>query len=206
MKIKDVQVLPLTVLRDTFTTGTSSYNVLLQTQQEKKPLQKDPSLNKKRRKGSRILSTPRSKEYHKVCTSPQNHAWLCARRNMSNFMSRTRAATHKCPPSITVSGSNVGLTHRPRLKTKRKQMSTTGKDTRLSKSLGKDDLPGKKFCILNAIKPTNVDKEKNKFFKSAFTWNPQFEYANPALPIVLARHSHASDRFLKQVRNPLIAH
>ncbi|XP_018418444.1 PREDICTED: uncharacterized protein KIAA0895 homolog isoform X2 [Nanorana parkeri] len=198
-KIKDAQVLSMTVLRDTFTTGTSSYNVLLQSQEEKKQVQKDPLLShsKKRRKGSRVIST-RSKEYHKVSASSQNNAWLCARRNMSTFISRTRAVTQKCS-SITVSGNIIGFTHRPKPKAKRKQVLSTGKDTRVPKSLPKDDLPGKKFCILNAIKPTNVDKEKIKFFKSAFTYNPQFEYANPALPNVLARHSHASDRFLKQI-------
>nr|DBA24812.1 TPA: hypothetical protein GDO54_012417 [Pyxicephalus adspersus] len=200
-KIKDVQVLSMTILRDTFRTGTSSYNVLLQSQEVKKQVQKDPLLNhtKKKRKGSRVLSTSRSKEYHK--TSSQNNAWLYARRNMSNFISRTRAVTHKCPPSITVSGNGLGFTHRAKPKSKRKQVLTTGKDTRVSKSLGKEDVPAKKFCILNAIKPTNVDKEKIKFFKSAFTYDPQFEYANPALPNVLARHSHASDRFLKQAVN-----
>ncbi|XP_073486616.1 putative tyrosine carboxypeptidase MATCAP2 isoform X1 [Aquarana catesbeiana] len=202
-KIKDAQVLSMTVLRDTFTTGTSSYNVLLQSQEEKKQVQKDLLLshNKKRRKGSRVLSISRSKEYHKVCPSSQNNAWLYARRNMSTFISRTRTVAHKCPSSITVSGNSLGFTHRPKPKAKRKQVLTTGKDTRVSKSLAKEDPPGKKFCILNAIKPTNVDKEKIKFFKAAFTYNPQFEYANPALPNVLARHSHASDRFLKQAVN-----
>lgn len=56
----------------------------------------------------------------------------------------------------------------------------------------------RKLCILSAIKPTNVDKEKAKFFKSDFTYNPQFEYSNPVSPLVLARHNNASDKFLTQ--------
>lgn len=58
----------------------------------------------------------------------------------------------------------------------------------------------KKLCILTAIKPSNVEKEKVKFFKSDFSYNPQFEYSNPVSPLVLARHNNASDRFLTQVR------
>ena len=60
---------------------------------------------------------------------------------------------------------------------------------------------GRKLCILAAIKPSNVEKEKLKFFKSDFTYNPQFEYSNPVSPLVLARHSQASDRFLTQVQD-----
>uniref|UniRef100_A0A674J8C6 KIAA0895 n=1 Tax=Terrapene triunguis TaxID=2587831 RepID=A0A674J8C6_9SAUR len=63
------------------------------------------------------------------------------------------------------------------------------------------DVSGRKLCILTAIKPSNVEKEKIKFFKSDFTYNPQFEYANPALPNVLAKHSQASNKFLKQSVN-----
>lgn len=58
---------------------------------------------------------------------------------------------------------------------------------------------GKKACILTAIKPSNVDKEKVKFFKSDFSYNPKFEYSHPVSPIVLAQHNNASDRFLTQV-------
>lgn len=57
----------------------------------------------------------------------------------------------------------------------------------------------KKLCILSAVKPTNVESEKVKFFQSAFSYNPQFEYSSPAFAQVLARHSNASDCFLAQV-------
>ncbi|KAM9307800.1 putative tyrosine carboxypeptidase MATCAP2 [Gastrophryne carolinensis] len=200
-KTKDVQGLSMTVLRDTFTTGTSSYNVLLQTQEEKKPIHKDPfqSPNKKCRKGRRTSSTSRSKEYHKI--SSQNNAWLFTRKNMSSFIPKARAAASKSSLTITVSGNSIGFTHRPKPKAKKKQTLTTGKEAIVSKSQTKEDIPGKKCCILNAIKPINVDKEKVKFFKSGYTCNPQFEYANPALPNLLAKHSHASDKFLKQAVN-----
>ncbi|KAG8572533.1 hypothetical protein GDO81_012074, partial [Engystomops pustulosus] len=79
---------------------------------------------------------------------------------------------------------------------------TSGKESNVIKT--KEEVSGKKVCILNAIKPLNVEKEKIKFFKSAFIYNPQFEYANSALPNVLARHSHASDKFLKQAVNIML--
>lgn len=58
---------------------------------------------------------------------------------------------------------------------------------------------GKRACILTAIKPCNVEKEKSKFFKSEFSYNPKFEYSHPLSPVVLAQHNCASDRFLTQV-------
>lgn len=81
----------------------------------------------------------------------------------------------------------------------------------MSKSCFKDgDAAGRKFCILTAIKPSNVEREKMKFFKSDFIYNPQFEYASGALSSVLAKHSQASSTFLKQVTmllwHPLLMH
>ncbi|MGH0117556.1 UNVERIFIED_CONTAM: hypothetical protein FKN15_005058 [Acipenser sinensis] len=95
----------------------------------------------------------------------------------------------------------MGLSPRPRSRTKRFYCSGLQK-TKLSllpKTQAKEGENSlKKLCILTAIKPSNVEKEKAKFFKSEFTYNPQFEYANPASPPVLARHNSASDRFLRQ--------
>ncbi|CAG11665.1 unnamed protein product [Tetraodon nigroviridis] len=57
----------------------------------------------------------------------------------------------------------------------------------------------RKLCILSAVKPTNVECEKVKFFQSGFSYNPQFQYSSPASSLVLSRHGNASDRFLSQV-------
>lgn len=205
---KNTQAMSVSVLRDTFTTGTSSYNVLLQSKEEKKPQSQKESFvaqNKKRRKGSKVSSTLRSKEYHKTRTSSQNNSWMCARRNMSSLNSRVRTTSAKYPQIISVAGNSIGFSIRPKIKTRKKyyfSSQTSGKEPNILKT--KEDIPGKKFCILNAIKPLNVEKEKIKFFKSAFTYNPQFEYANPALPSVLAKHSQASDKFLKQAINIML--
>ncbi|XP_060051857.1 putative tyrosine carboxypeptidase MATCAP2 isoform X2 [Erinaceus europaeus] len=107
--------------------------------------------------------------------------------------------------SIRVTGNSIVLPPKPPSKAKQRIFSTLPKpkpQPQLSRSFEKgDDFSGKKFCILTAIKPTNLEKEKLKFFKSDYTYNPQFEYANPYLPSVLAKHSHASDQFLKQSIN-----
>ncbi|XP_025896613.1 uncharacterized protein KIAA0895 homolog, partial [Nothoprocta perdicaria] len=145
------------VLKDIFTTGTSSYNVLLQSQEEKKhqaPRQ-PPALPKKQ-----------------------------------------RGAPPGCG-TLRFAGSSAAPPPPPRSRTKRHPNQARPKQSR-----GKaGDGSGQKLCLLTAIKPANVEKEKVKFFKSDFTYNPQFEYANPALPNVLAKHSQASDRFLKQSIN-----
>ncbi|XP_077125358.1 putative tyrosine carboxypeptidase MATCAP2 [Ranitomeya variabilis] len=202
---KNTQGRSMSVLRDTFTTGTSSYNVLLQSKEGKKQQPQKESFgaqSKKRRKGGKLSSTLRSKEHQKTRTSSQNNSWMYVRRNMSSFNSKGRATPAKYPQSISVAGNSIGFSLRPKIKTRRRHYfssPTSGKEPEISKP--KEDVSGKKICILNAIKPLNIEKEKNKFFKSAFINNPQFEYANPALPNVLVKHSHASDKFLKQAVN-----
>ncbi|KAG9470101.1 hypothetical protein GDO78_018899, partial [Eleutherodactylus coqui] len=205
---KNPQGQSMSVLRDTFTTGTSSYNVLLQSKEEKKQQsQKEPFVaqNKKRRKGGKLSGTLRSKDHHRTRTSSQNNSWMCTRRNMSALNSRSRATSAKYQQGISVAGNGIGFSPRPKVKSRRKHYFsslTSGKESNVSKT--REDVPGKKCCILNAIKPLNIEKERIKFFKSAFLYDPQFEYANPALPNVLARHSHASDKFLKQAVNIML--
>ncbi|KAM4689690.1 putative tyrosine carboxypeptidase MATCAP2 [Discoglossus pictus] len=195
------------ILRDTFTTGTSSYNVLLQSKEKKQqsPKQSPSSQNKKRRKASKTSSSTRIKEYQKIKSSSLSNSWPCPKKNLSVIIANTRAFTSKYPQTITVTGNSMGLALRPRAKSRRRHsLSPKVKETLLPKPQVKDDIPGKKLCILNAIKPLNVEKEKLKFFKSEFTYNPQFEYANPAPPNVLAKHTQASDRFLKQAINIML--
>ncbi|KAM8967447.1 putative tyrosine carboxypeptidase MATCAP2 [Pelodytes ibericus] len=192
---QSVQEMATGVLRDTFTTGTSSYNVLRQSKEkEKKLISPKRSLmgqNKKRRKTNKASSS-------------SHNVHFCAKTNPSGFLSNTIPVSSKYSPSISVLGNRIGLTHRPKIKTKTYLPNLTKeKEPQLSKTPVKEDILMKKTCILNAIKPSNVEKEKLKFFKSAFTYNPQFEYANPPLPNDLAKHSYASDRFLQQAINIL---
>lgn len=127
--------------------------------------------------------------------------WVVLRPRQPPLLSADPMATGvRFASSTSAAGSAVALPPRPRSRTKKHSSLTKPKQSQSSKSHGKDgDAPGQKLCLLTAIKPSNVEKEKLKFFNSNFTYNPQFEYENPALPNVLAKHSHASDRFLKQV-------
>uniref|UniRef100_A0A2R8MZA5 Microtubule associated tyrosine carboxypeptidase 2 n=1 Tax=Callithrix jacchus TaxID=9483 RepID=A0A2R8MZA5_CALJA len=198
------------VLKDIFTTGTSSYNVLLQSKEEKKhhsQNQSSSTYSKRCRKPSKSANTRRSKDPHRtkaLVPATSSGAWYCLERRPAVFVTSSVSSPVKFTHDISVSGNAIVLPPKPKSKVKRCHFSTLQKpksQPQLSRSFEKgDDFSGKKFCILTAIKPTNLEKEKLRFFKSDYTYNPQFEYANPALPSVLTKHSHASDRFLKQVK------
>ncbi|XP_046952909.1 putative tyrosine carboxypeptidase MATCAP2 [Lynx rufus] len=199
------------ILKDIFTTGTSSYNVLLQSKEEKKHhSQKQPSstYSKRCRKPSKSPSSSRSKDLRKMKAPVpvmSSGTWYCLERQPGVFVTSSVSSPIKFTHDISVTGSSIVLPPKPKNKVKRRHFSTLPKpkpQPQLSRSFEKgDDFSGKKFCILTAIKPTNLEKEKLRFFKSDYTYNPQFEYANPSLPSVLAKHSNASDRFLKQSIN-----
>ncbi|XP_006887689.1 PREDICTED: uncharacterized protein KIAA0895 homolog [Elephantulus edwardii] len=201
--------LPPGILKDIFTTGTSSYNVLLQSKEEKKhhsQRQSSSAYYRQCRKPIRSSSSHR-KDLRKIkvpVSEMSSGSWYCLERQPAYFGSSSVSSPVKFTCDISVAGNNIVLPSKPRAKAKRPHFSTGPKpkpQPQLSRSFEKDDFSGKKFCILTAIKPTNLEKEKFKFFKSDYSYNPQFEYANPALPSVLAKHSHASDRFLKQSIN-----
>ncbi|XP_030059606.1 microtubule-associated tyrosine carboxypeptidase 1 [Microcaecilia unicolor] len=53
-------------------------------------------------------------------------------------------------------------------------------------------------CLLVALRPLNVDEERDKFFKSNFTYNPQFQYEEPFPTAVVTKYSKASNQFINQ--------
>nr|XP_054499820.1 putative tyrosine carboxypeptidase MATCAP2 isoform X2 [Agelaius phoeniceus] len=180
------------ILKDIFTTGTSSYNVLLQSKEEKKHhAQKQPSSHHKkhRRAAAKRSCSPRGSRGKAPLSLPGGRR--CGPRQpplLSNGPAAAALGSAPAPPA------------RPRSRAKKHSSLAKPKQAPASKGHGQQgDAAGQKLCLLTAIKPSNVEKEKVKFFDSDFTYNPQFEYENPALPNVLAKHSHASDRFLKQI-------
>ncbi|KAG3278137.1 hypothetical protein H1C71_005005 [Ictidomys tridecemlineatus] len=202
--------LPAGILKDIFTTGTSSYNVLLQSKEERKHhLQKQSSstYSKRCRKPSKSPSSPHSKDPCRTKTPvpvASTGTWYCLERQPTIFVTKSVSSPVKFTHDISVTGNSLILPPKPKSKVKRRHFSALPKpkqQPQFCRSFEKaDEFSGKKFCILTAIKPTNLEKEKLRFFKSDYTYNPQFEYANPALPSVLAKHSNASNRFLKQVK------
>ncbi|KAF5927686.1 hypothetical protein HPG69_000591 [Diceros bicornis minor] len=201
------------ILKDIFTTGTSSYNVLLQSKEERKhhsQKQSSSTYSKRCRKPNKSPSSSRSKDLRKMkAPAPEmsSGTWYCLERQPALFLTSSVLGPVKFTHDISVTGNSIVLPPKLKNKVKRCHFSTLPKpklqpQPQLSRSFEKgDDFSGKKFCILTAIKPTNLEKEKLRFFKSDYTYNPQFEYANPSLPSVLAKHSNASDRFLKQSIN-----
>ncbi|KAI6051257.1 KIAA0895 [Marmota monax] len=201
--------LPAGILKDIFTTGTSSYNVLLQSKEERKHhLQKQSSstYSKRCRKPSKSPSSPHSKDPCRTKTPvpvASSGTWYCLERQPTVFVTKSVSSPVKFTHDISVTGNSIILPPKPKSKVRRRHFSALPKpkqQPQFCRSFEKaDEFSGKKFCILTAIKPTNLEKEKLRFFKSDYTYNPQFEYANPALPSVLAKHSNASNRFLKQI-------
>ncbi|XP_074864975.1 microtubule-associated tyrosine carboxypeptidase 1 isoform X3 [Carettochelys insculpta] len=54
-------------------------------------------------------------------------------------------------------------------------------------------------CLLVALRPLNVEEEREKFFQSCYTYDPQFEYEEPVPTAVLEKYRDASDQFITQV-------
>ncbi|XP_054696237.1 microtubule-associated tyrosine carboxypeptidase 1 isoform X2 [Grus americana] len=54
-------------------------------------------------------------------------------------------------------------------------------------------------CLLVALRPRNMEAERERFFRASFAYDPQFEYAEPVPAAVLDKYGAASDRFVAQV-------
>lgn len=55
-------------------------------------------------------------------------------------------------------------------------------------------------CLLVALRPINLEKERQTFFQSDYKYEPQFEYASPEPVSVLEKYKEGSGLFLSQVR------
>ncbi|XP_044192326.1 uncharacterized protein KIAA0895 isoform X1 [Thunnus albacares] len=185
------------VLKDLFSTGSSSYNVLLQTEEEER---KSPKQSPHKRPKTSVKCGKRNRSgmaTRKIRASEGGSKPAQTNRVLSGSSSNLP----KPARSIAVVGSTMGLNPRavPQLRRTCIPSSPRTKLPSLHKAaIAREVENAKKLCILTAIKPSNVEKEKAKFFKSDFNYNPQFEYSNPVSPLILARHNNASDRFLTQ--------
>lgn len=192
--------IPSGVLKDLFNTATSSYNTLLQKESDAQESPKSSSYKCPKR-----VSTATHRDRPLPTLAPLTMSGLAFgcrdTRHAQSVFSCFSTNSSKQTNSITVLGSAIRLSPCPISRPKNGCPAGT-KLPQLSKVLptardGENSI--KKLCILSAIKPSNVEKEKARFFKSDFKYNPQFEYSNPLPPQVLAKHSNASDRFLTQV-------
>ncbi|XP_018609837.1 uncharacterized protein KIAA0895 [Scleropages formosus] len=201
-----LEKLPSGVLKTLLnSTTSSSYNILLQAEEKERRSPKHSPHRRPRRPGRPGRSTgSRGGPRRAPISFLLSEAHEGFKDVHQSRLSSARYLSGGSQPiqGITVRGCPVGLSTRPcTLPTG--LCLTTSPRTKLPllvKGSGTHDGENtvKKLCILTAIKPSNVDKEKVKFFKSNFTYNPQFEYSNPVSPMVLSRHSNASDRFITQ--------
>ncbi|XP_051811726.1 uncharacterized protein KIAA0895 [Acanthochromis polyacanthus] len=190
-----------TVLKDLLSAGSNSYNVLLQAEEEEKKSQKQSPYKR-----------PKTSVKCGVTFSKRNRPGIALRKarvpesgskpaQTNRGLSSSHSSLLKPARNISVVGNTMGLNPRaaPQLRKTCVPNSPRTKLPSLHKAtVSREVENAKKLCILTAIKPSNVEREKAKFFKSDFSYNPQFEYSNPVSPLVLARHNNASDRFLTQ--------
>ncbi|TTA54973.1 hypothetical protein Baya_14444 [Bagarius yarrelli] len=54
-------------------------------------------------------------------------------------------------------------------------------------------------CLLVALRPINLDQERQTFFQSDYKYEPQFEYSSPEPVSVLEKYKEGSGLFLTQV-------
>ncbi|XP_026156879.1 uncharacterized protein KIAA0895 isoform X2 [Mastacembelus armatus] len=187
------------VFKDLFSIDSSSYNILLQAEEEEK---KSPrQFLYKRPKTSVKCGATFGKRNHPGMAPTKAHAQEDGGKRTTCNLSGTNSNLPNPAHNIAVVGSTMGLNPRalPQLRKIYLPKSPRTKLPSLQKGkITKEVENAKKLCILTAIKPSNVEKEKVKFFKSDFNYNPQFEYSNPVSPLVLAQHNNASDHFLAQ--------
>ncbi|CAK6970098.1 putative tyrosine carboxypeptidase MATCAP2 [Scomber scombrus] len=189
------------VLKDLFSSGSSSYNVLLQTEEEEEKKSPKPSPHKRPKTSLKCGKRNRSGMAPKKVRAAEGGGRPA---QTNRVLSGSNSNLPKPVRTIAVVGSTMGLNPRvlPQLRRTCLPSSPRTKLPSLHKAaITRDVENAKKLCILTAIKPFNVEKEKAKFFKSDFNYNPQFEYSNPVSLLILERHNNASDRFLTQAVN-----
>lgn len=74
----------------------------------------------------------------------------------------------------------------------------------IAKGVGSTTLPtSSRPCLLVALRPLNLEQEKQAFFQSDYKYEPQFEYTQPEPRSVLDKYREGSGLFLEQVNQDL---
>uniref|UniRef100_A0A452QN44 Uncharacterized protein n=1 Tax=Ursus americanus TaxID=9643 RepID=A0A452QN44_URSAM len=113
------------ILKDIFTTGTSSYNVLLQSKEEKKhhsQKQSSSTHSKRCRKPSKSPSSSRSKDLRKMKAPVpvmSSGTWYCLERQPGVFVTSSVSSPIKFTHDISVTGNSIVLPPKPKNKVKR---------------------------------------------------------------------------------------
>lgn len=189
------------VLKNLFSTSSSSENDLLQAEEEAKSPKQSPC---KRPKTKVKCSTASSKRNRPAIGRKKVHPTDGGSKPTKKKLVLSGSNSNVPKPARNMAVVGTAVTPRPRSVSQLRDLcilsSPCSKPSSLQKTPSSWEVEnGKKPCILTAIKPCNVEKEKIKFFKSDFNYNPKFEYSHPVSPLILEQHNNASDRFLTQV-------
>lgn len=85
------------------------------------------------------------------------------------------------------------------LRAGRGQMRPATSLPHIAKGTGSTTLPtSSRPCLLVALRPLNLEQEKQTFFQSDYKYEPQFEYAQPEPRSVLEKYREGSGLFLEQ--------
>lgn len=87
------------------------------------------------------------------------------------------------------------------LRASRGQMRPATSLPHIPKGVAGSSLPtSSRPCLLVALRPLNLEQEKQTFFQSDYKYEPQFEYAQPEPRSVLDKYREGSGLFLEQVQ------
>lgn len=90
---------------------------------------------------------------------------------------------------------NYSLAHRA----SKGQMRPATSLPHIAKGIGGTTTPTpSRPCLLVALRPLNLEQEKQTFFQSDYKYEPQFEYAQPEPRTVLEKYREGSGLFLEQ--------
>ncbi|XP_062326780.1 microtubule-associated tyrosine carboxypeptidase [Osmerus eperlanus] len=88
------------------------------------------------------------------------------------------------------------------LRTARGRMRPATSLPHIARGVGTSALPSPSTprgpCLLVALRPVNLDQEKQAFFQSDYKYEPQFEYSQPEPSTVLEKYKEGSGLFLSQ--------
>lgn len=189
------------VFRDLFSSGSCGYNNLLQREEAKKSPKRSP-FKRPKTKGKCGAAFAKRKAPSTAAKKVRLAEGVGKPAQTNHLFSGSSSTLPKPASCVAAVGNAVEITS-PGLPKLRETSIAGSSRTKAASThraaIAREADGAKKLCILSAVKPTNVDTEKVKFFKSGFSYNPQFEYSNPVSSLALARHNNASDRFLTQV-------
>lgn len=102
--------------------------------------------------------------------------------------------------SMRRSESTCSVNYPLGLRAGRGQMRPATSLPHIAKGSGNPSLPTPvRPCLLVALRPLNLEQEKQAFFQSNYTYEPQFEYMQPEPRSVLDKYREGSGLFLEQV-------